>query len=159
MINIDKKYLLNELVIKINSLKMKNNVVIGFTNGCFDLLHKGHLYILSEAKKKCDYLIVAINSDISIKLLKGNDRPIDNESVRLNKLSSIKDVDALIVFTEETPLNIICELLPNILFKGADYKNKKVVGYECVTNNGGKIEFIDILNGFSTTNIIKNSSI
>ena len=159
MKNINKTYLLNDLIIKINLLKKKDNIVIGFTNGCFDLLHKGHLYTLVEAKKKCDFLIVAINSDLSIKLLKGKDRPIDNESVRLHKLSRVKDVDAIIVFTEETPLNIIHELLPDILFKGADYKNKKVIGSECIIKNGGKINFIDILDGFSTTSIIKNSSI
>ena len=159
MKNKDKEYSINELIIKINLLKKKSNFIIGFTNGCFDLLHKGHLYSLSEAKKKCDYLIVAINSDASVKLLKGNDRPIDNETIRLNKLSNIKDVDALIVFKEETPINIIKSLLPNILFKGSDYKNKKVVGSECIIRNGGKIEFIDILDGFSTTNIIKNSMI
>jgi len=159
MNNIDKKHSLKELIIKINLLKKNGNLIVGFTNGCFDLLHKGHLYTLTEAKKRCDYLIVAINSDTSVKLLKGNDRPFDSESVRLNKLSSIKDVDALIIFTEETPLNIITRLLPNILFKGADYKNKKVFGSECVIKNGGKIEFIDILDGFSTTEIIKNSSI
>ena len=159
MKNKDKEYSINELIIKINLLKKKSNFIIGFTNGCFDLLHKGHLYSLSEAKKKCDYLIVAINSDASVKLLKGNDRPIDNEFIRLNKLSNIKCIDALIVFTEETPLNIVNRLLPDILFKGADYKNKKVIGSECIIKNGGKIEFLDILDGFSTTNIIKNSSI
>ena len=159
MKNKDKEYSINELIIKINLLKKKSNFIIGFTNGCFDLFHKGHLYSLTEAKKKCDYLIVAINSDASVKLLKGNDRPIDNESIRLNKLSNIKCVDALIVFTEETPLNIVNRLLPDILFKGADYKNKKVIGSECIIKNGGKVEFLDILGGFSTTNIIKNSSI
>jgi len=159
MKNINKNYLIDDLIIKVNLLKKKENKVIGFTNGCFDLLHEGHLYTLAEAKKKCDFLIVAINSDISIKLLKGEGRPIDNESVRLNKLSSIRDVDALIIFTEETPFNIIYKLLPDILFKGADYKDKKVIGSECVIKNGGKIEFINILNGFSTTNIIKNSGI
>ena len=155
----NKKFLLNELKIKINLLKKQKKQVIGFTNGCFDLLHEGHLHSLIEAKKKCDYLIVAINSDASVKLLKGNDRPIDNESIRLKKLSNLKYVDALIIFKEKTPINIINELLPNILFKGADYKNKKVIGSECVIKNGGIIEFIDILDGFSTTNIIKNSSI
>ena len=159
MKNTDKEYLLNDLIIKINWLKKNDNSTVGFTNGCFDLLHKGHIHSITEARKKCDYLIVAINSDTSVKLLKGNDRPIDNETIRLNKLSNIKDVDALIVFKEETPINIIKSLLPNILFKGSDYKNKKVVGSECIIRNGGKIEFIDILDGFSTTNIIKNSMI
>ena len=145
-----------ELIKHLDKLRQKN-LKIGFTNGCFDLLHKGHLSLLSQSKQKCDLLIVGLNSDTSIKLLKGDDRPIDNESIRLKKLSSIIDVDAIIVFSEETPLNIINELLPNILFKGGDYKNKQVIGSECVLKNGGKIEFIDLLDGFSTTNIIKNS--
>ena len=131
---------------------------IGFTNGCFDLLHKGHLRLLSQSRKKCDFLVVGLNSDLSVKLLKGVDRPVDNEALRLEKLSKVKDVDALILFTEKTPLNIINDLLPNTLFKGADYRNKKVVGSESVKKNGGNVEFIDILDGFSTTNIIKNSN-
>ena len=159
MKSINKKYLIKDLIIQINLLKKNDNIVIGFTNGCFDLLHKGHLHILSEAKKRCDYLIVAVNSVLSVKLLKGKNRPIDNESVRLSKLSSVKDVDALLIFAEETPLNTINGLLPDILFKGYDYKYKEVVGSEIVIKNGGKIEFIDFLDGFSTTNIIKNSSI
>ena len=137
----------------------ERNLTIGFTNGCFDLLHEGHLFLLSHAKKKCDFLIVGLNSDLSVKLLKGEDRPIDNESIRLKNLSNIKDVDALIIFNEETPKQIIDVLLPDILFKGADYKYKQVVGSESIIKNGGKIEFIDILDGFSTSNIIKNSSI
>tara|TARA_B100000787_G_scaffold156949_1_gene133412 strand:- start:563 stop:1042 length:480 start_codon:yes stop_codon:yes gene_type:complete len=155
----DFKKLFNkdDLIKHLNILK-KNDLIIGFTNGCFDLLHKGHLSLLSKSKSKCDYLIVGLNSDISVAMLKGENRPIENELIRLNKLSNIKDVDALVVFADETPFKIINELLPNILFKGADYKNKKVIGSECVIKNGGKIEFIDILDGFSTTNIIKNSS-
>ena len=159
MPSINKVYLLVDLINKISSLKIKENKIIGFTNGCFDLLHKGHLYSLSEAKKKCDYLIVALNSDHSVKLLKGNDRPIDNERIRLKNLTAINDIDALIIFNEETPLRIIDKLMPDILFKGTDYKNKKVVGSESVIKNGGKVEYIDMINGISTTNIINNSSI
>lgn len=155
----DKEYLIEDLIKKTNFLKKKDNITIGFTNGCFDLLHKGHLHNLKEAKKRCDYLIVAINSDISVKLLKGNDRPIDSERTRLKKLAAINDVDALVIFNEKTPLRIIDELLPNILFKGADYKHMKVIGSESVIKNGGKVEFIDMVNGISTTKIINNSSI
>ena len=92
-------------------------------------------------------------------MLKGVNRPIENEAVRLKNLSTINDVDALIVFKEKTPIKIIKEIMPNILFKGADYKYKEVIGSEIVMKNGGKIEFVNILEGFSTTNIIKNSSI
>lgn len=134
-------------------------ITIGFTNGCFDLLHEGHCKLINEAKKKCDYLIVAVNSDRSIKAIKGDERPIQNQKIRVNNLSKIKDVDALIVFSQETPIKIINDLLPDILFKGADYKYKEIVGSESVIRNGGKIELIEILEGFSTTNIIKNSSL
>ncbi len=155
----NKEYSLESLIKKIKLIKNNNNSIIGFTNGCFDLLHKGHKYSLIEAKKRCDFLIVALNSDVSIKLLKGNDRPIDNERIRLKNLTAIKDVDALIIFNEETPLRIIDELLPNILFKGADYKYMEVIGAESVIKNGGKVEFIDMVKGISTTNIINNSRI
>tara|TARA_B100001057_G_scaffold161708_1_gene162338 strand:- start:2236 stop:2706 length:471 start_codon:yes stop_codon:yes gene_type:complete len=151
--------LFNETQLIKHLKKIRNDLIIGFTNGCFDLLHEGHLSLLSNARQKCDFLIVGLNSDLSVKSLKGENRPIDKELVRIKKLSTIKDVDALIVFNEETPLKIINRLLPDILFKGADYKYKEVIGSESVINNGGKIKFIDILGGFSTTNIIKNSSI
>lgn len=146
----------NDLVNYLFNIR-KKNLEVGFTNGCFDLLHKGHLSLLSQCRQKCDFLIVGLNSDLSVKLIKGKDRPIDNQSIRLEKLSNVKDVDALILFTEETPINIINELSPNVLFKGADYKSKNVVGSESVIKNSGRVEFIDILDGFSTTNIIKNS--
>ena len=151
--------LFNEVQLINHLQNIRSDLTIGFTNGCFDLLHEGHLSLLTIAKQNCDFLIVGLNSDLSVKLLKGKNRPIDKELVRLKKLSTIKDVDALIVFKEETPLKIINRLLPDILFKGADYKYKEVIGSESVINNGGKIKFIDILEGFSTTNIIKNSSI
>ena len=155
---LDKLFNKDELVKYLIKIK-KKNFIIGFTNGCFDLLHDGHLSLLLNAKKKCDFLIVGLNSDLSVKLLKGSDRPVDNVSIRLQNLSVIREVDALIVFEEETPLKIINALLPDILFKGADYKYKEVVGSEDIIKNGGKIEFINILKGISTTNIIKKSSI
>tara|TARA_A100001015_G_scaffold284991_1_gene352057 strand:+ start:4479 stop:4952 length:474 start_codon:yes stop_codon:yes gene_type:complete len=149
---------INNLILCVKELK-ENNLIVGFTNGCFDLLHQGHLLLLSQAKQRCDFLIVGLNSDSSVKNLKGYNRPIDNEIIRINNLAAIDNVDALILFEEETPLKIINKLLPNILFKGSDYKNKEVIGSESVIKNGGKVEFIEILEGFSTTNIIKNSSI
>ena len=158
MVDLKKEYNLDNLIKKLNLIK-KDNVCIGFTNGCFDLLHKGHIFSLSEAKKKCDYLIVGINSDNSASKLKGPNRPIDNQIIRVKKLSNIKNVDAIIIFYDETPLEIIKKINPNILFKGTDYKNQIIVGSEFVLQNGGKIELIDILSGYSTTNIIKNSSI
>ena len=157
MKNLNKEYSVENLIKKIVQLK-KENVSIGFTNGCFDLLHKGHIYSISEAKKKCDYLIIAINSDISVSIIKGPNRPIDDQVNRVLKLSKLDDVDAIIIFYDDNPLELIKDINPDILFKGADYKDKEIIGSEFIIENGGKVELIDILNGYSTTNIIKNSS-
>ena len=158
MDNINKEYNLKNLSKKINELK-KENRSIGFTNGCFDLLHKGHIHTISSAKRKCDYLIVGINSDYSVGLIKGPSRPIDNQSMRIFKLSKLKDVDAIIIFNDDTPLKLIKNIRPNILFKGNDYNNKEIIGSKFIEENGGKVILIDILDGYSTTNIIKNRSI
>ena len=158
MKNLNKEYKLIELMKKISQLK-NDNKCIGFTNGCFDLLHEGHIYSIFEAKKKCDYLIVGINSDISISRIKGPSRPMDNQANRVLNLSKLNGVDAVIIFHDDTPFKLIKDINPNILFKGADYKDKEIVGSKFIIKNGGKVELIDILNGYSTTNIIKNSSI
>tara|TARA_B110000444_G_scaffold120821_1_gene113628 strand:- start:292 stop:768 length:477 start_codon:yes stop_codon:yes gene_type:complete len=155
---LNKYYNLKDLIERVSQLKT-NNIKIGFTNGCFDLLHKGHLYSISEAKKKCDYLIIGVNSDTSVRKIKGPSRPIDDQENRVLSLSKLEDVDAIIIFYEETPLNLIKDIKPDILFKGSDYKNKKIVGSKFIEENGGKVELIDILSGYSTTNIIKSSSI
>ena len=157
MKNLNKEYSTENLIKKIVQLK-KENISIGFTNGCFDLLHKGHIYSISEAKKKCDYLIIAINSDISVSIIKGPNRPIDDQVNRVSKLSKLDDVDAIIIFYDDNPLKLIKDIKPDILFKGTDYKDKEIIGSEFIIKNGGKVELIDILNGYSTTNIIKNSS-
>ena len=147
-------------ILKNKILSLKNNKkIIGLTNGCFDLLHKGHIKLLVESKKKCDYLIVGLNSDSSIKNLKGSDRPIDDQTKRISNLSNIEVVNAIILFSEENPLELIMQIKPDILFKGADYEKKNIIGREFIEENGGKVELIDILNGYSTTNIIKNSRI
>ena len=156
MKNLNKEYSIENLINKIVQLK-KENISIGFTNGCFDLLHKGHIYSISEAKKKCDYLIIAINSDISVSTIKGPNRPIDDQVNRVLKLSKLVDVDAIIIFYDDNPLKLIKDIKPDILFKGADYKNKEIIGSKFIIENGGKVELIDILDGYSTTNIIKNS--
>jgi D-beta-D-heptose 7-phosphate kinase/D-beta-D-heptose 1-phosphate adenosyltransferase len=158
MKNVNKEYKLSNLIKKLILLR-KDGLRIGFTNGCFDLLHKGHLYSISEAKKRCDYLIIGLNSDISVASLKGSDRPIDNQLNRVLKLSKLNDVDAIIVFDDDTPLKLIMDINPNILFKGIDYKHTKIVGSEFIIKNGGKVELIDFLDGYSTSNLIKNYSI
>lgn len=157
MKNLNKKYNLSDLMKNISQLK-NDNKCVGFTNGCFDLLHKGHIYSISEAKKKCDYLIIGINSDISVGRIKGPSRPIDNQENRALKLSKLNEVDAIIIFHDDTPLKLIKDINPDILFKGADYKDKEIIGSEFIIKNGGKVELINILNGYSTTKIIKNSS-
>ena len=158
MKNISKEYKTSNIIKKLILLK-KNGLRIGFTNGCFDLLHQGHLYSISEAKKKCDYLIIGLNSDISVAKLKGSNRPIDEQAYRVLKLSKLNDVDAIIIFHDETPLRLIKDINPDILFKGIDYKDREIVGSKFVKENGGKVELLDFLDGFSTSNLIKNSSI
>ena len=158
MKNLSKEYKISNIIKRLILLK-KNGLRIGFTNGCFDLLHQGHLYSISEAKKKCDYLIIGLNSDISVAKLKGSNRPIDEQAYRVLKLSKLNDVDAIIIFHDETPLRLIKDINPNILFKGVDYKDREIVGSKFVKENGGKVELLDFLDGYSTSNLIKNSSI
>ena len=128
---------------------------IVMTNGCFDILHPGHINYLEKSKKLGDFLVVAINSDESVSLLKGKSRPVNSFSYRAKMLSSIHVVDAVVEFNECTPENIINEVAPNILTKGADYRMKKVVGSESVEKNGGKVVLIDLLEQYSTTSTIK----
>jgi len=148
-----KTYNLTELSKIIHKLK-KNKKTIGFSNGCFDLLHKGHISLIKKSKKLCDYLIIALNTDSSIKLLKGNNRPVDKQSIRIKNLSAMNEVDAIILFSSKTPIMLISELLPNLLIKGEDYIGKEIAGSEYVIGNGGKVRYIPLLKGFSTTNII-----
>ena len=145
------KYNIMELVQELR----KNGKKIVFTNGCFDILHYGHIYYLNEAKKLGDALIVGLNSDSSVKKIKGNVRPINGEAVRLAVLIALEAVDYAIVFNEETPLDLIEIIKPNIHVKGGDWKGKKIPEKEAVEKNGGRVEFIDYLNGYSTTSIIE----
>ena len=127
---------------------------IGFTNGCFDLLHLGHLHSLEEAKKHCDILIVGVNSDASVKQLKGPGRPIQDQMTRARILSCLEFCDAVIIFGEETPRQLIEQLVPDILFKGADYESKPIAGSDVVETNGGRVVLIPLLPGNSTTQTI-----
>ena len=142
------------LLNNIKQIKNKKKVV-GFTNGCFDLLHAGHKHLLNEAKQNCDYLVVGINSDSSINLIKGPERPIDKKKKRVENLSKLKCVDSIISFNEKTPLNIIKIIKPNIIFKGSDYKINEIVGSDFVFAYGGDVMLINVLKGISTTEIIK----
>lgn len=146
------KFLLKE---KIDKLKNEEKKIV-FTNGCFDLLHRGHVEYLKEAKNLGDFLLIAINSDDSVRRLKGYSRPIFSESDRAEILSSLKSVDFVCLFEEDTPLEIISYLIPNILVKGGDYNLDNIVGRDVVENNGGKVITIPFVENKSTTNIVKN---
>lgn len=128
---------------------------IVFTNGCFDILHAGHVSYLEEAKALGDRLIIAVNSDESVKKLKGEMRPIIPLAQRMHLLSSLKFVDWVVPFDEETPEKLICNLLPDILTKGGDYKAEDVAGYECLKKNHGEVVILSFTDNISTTNIIK----
>lgn len=131
---------------------------VGFTNGCFDILHKGHIFSLSEAAKEADYLIVAINSDNSVKKLKGPDRPINTEQTRALIVASLLMVDVVIIFDEENPLELIKLIQPDVLIKGNDYTLDKIAGAKEVIAAGGKVVLNPILENYSTTNIIEQAT-
>jgi D-glycero-beta-D-manno-heptose 1-phosphate adenylyltransferase len=133
--------------------KLKSDTVV-FTNGCFDLLHMGHIHTLNEAKKLGHKLIVAVNSDNSVKRLKGNSRPIQNQEERSVQVAALTVVDAVVIFDEDTPFKLIESLLPDVLVKGGDWKIDAIVGADIVTKNGGKVENIPLLEGYSTTSLI-----
>lgn len=135
--------------------KAQEKSIVGFTNGCFDILHLGHLSLFKKAKEKCDYLIVGLNSDSSIKNLKGDGRPINEQLTRIEILKSIVYIDEVRVFDEETPLRLIKEISPNILFKGADYKEEDIIGAEFVKSYGGKVVRVELISGKSTSQTIK----
>jgi D-beta-D-heptose 7-phosphate kinase/D-beta-D-heptose 1-phosphate adenosyltransferase len=128
---------------------------VGFTNGCFDLLHPGHVSLLRQARAACDRLIVGLNSDASVRRLKGESRPIQGEGARAAVLSSLTDVDALVVFGQDTPLELIETLRPDVLIKGSDYAQDQVVGAQMVKSYGGKVVLAELSPGHSTTGTIK----
>lgn len=126
-----------------------------FTNGCFDIVHVGHLQMLAEAKKQGDYLVVGLNSDASVKRLKGESRPINNEVDRKFFLENIKSVDEVVIFEEDTPFELIKKLKPNVLVKGGDWPIEQIVGGSFVLENGGEVKSLVFKDGYSTTNIIE----
>ncbi len=130
---------------------------IAFTNGVFDILHPGHIFSLSAAAKEADYLVVGLNADASVKRLKGDSRPVNNQDARSVLLAALVMVDAVVLFEEDTPLELIKALKPDVLVKGGDYTIDQVVGAKEVIENGGKVIINPILEGFSTTAIIEKS--
>jgi D-beta-D-heptose 7-phosphate kinase / D-beta-D-heptose 1-phosphate adenosyltransferase len=127
---------------------------VGFTNGCFDILHPGHVKLLTAARATCDRLVVGLNSDASVKRLKGKDRPVQNERARAEVLAALEAVDLVTIFEEDTPLGLIATIKPSVLVKGADYTREQVVGHEIVEAYGGEVRLVDILRGFSTTALV-----
>ncbi|MBK8552552.1 MAG: D-glycero-beta-D-manno-heptose 1-phosphate adenylyltransferase [Ignavibacteria bacterium] len=139
--------------IKREELRKQNKKIV-FTNGCFDILHKGHAAYLNQAKSLGDVLIVGVNSDRSVKVLKGEGRPVNNENDRAFLLDNLKSVDYVIIFDEDTPYNLIGKLLPDYLVKGGDWKEEDIVGWDIVKANGGKVMSLQFVDNYSTTGII-----
>ena len=154
--NGEKNKLISEksLLKKLSHYQIKKQK-IGFTNGCFDILHAGHVSYLEQAKIKVDFLIVGLNSDSSVRKLKGNNRPVINELDRARVLCSLEAVDAVIIFSQDTPINLIKKIKPHTLIKGNDYSVNQVVGHKEIKNWGGKVELIPLLQGRSSSKIIK----
>lgn len=148
------KFLLKENLNAINNLKSEKKKIV-FTNGCFDLLHVGHIRYLSNAKKLGDFLIVGLNSDESVKILKGQNRPINKFEDRAMLLSALRSVDLVIMFEEQTPENLINKIVPDVLVKGGDYDIEDIAGYHTVIKNCGKVKTLDFYKGYSSTNYIK----
>lgn len=149
-----KIFTLENLLRQVRSWRATGSTV-SFTNGVFDILHEGHIASLSEAAKEAGYLIVGVNSDASVKRLKGPERPVNSEHSRALLLAAMVMVDAVVVFEEDTPLTLITTLLPDVIVKGGDYTLDQIVGAKEVMANGGKVIINPILQGFSTTGIIE----
>ena len=150
---------LEELKNKVNAWKQAGEEVV-FTNGCFDIIHRGHIEVLARTADLGGKFIVGLNSDSSIQKLKGESRPIIDEQSRAILLASLSFVDAVVLFSEDTPINLISTLKPDVLAKGGDYKIEAIVGHEIVQNNGGEVILVRFVDGFSSTTIIdkiKNS--
>ncbi len=126
-----------------------------FTNGCFDLIHYGHIIYLSQSADLGNKLIIGLNSDSSVKKLKGPQRPVNNELTRAMVLASMEFVDAVSIFDADTPFDLINLIKPNVLVKGGDYIAENVVGYNIVTNSGGKVMILPFIDGYSTTSLVE----
>jgi D-beta-D-heptose 7-phosphate kinase / D-beta-D-heptose 1-phosphate adenosyltransferase len=135
----------------------RHGLRIGFTNGCFDLLHRGHVKLLAEARAACDRLVVGLNSDASTTRLKGKGRPINPAEGRAEVLAALEAVDLVVVFDEDTPLELIKRVQPAVLVKGADYSRDNVVGREVVENAGGDVVLVDLVPGHSTTAMVQRA--
>lgn len=135
----------------------KQGLRVGFTNGCFDILHPGHVKVLTAARAACDRLIVGLNSDASVRRLKGEGRPVQHERARSEVLAALEAVDLVAIFEEDTPLGLIAQIRPSVLVKGGDYTREQVIGHEIVEAGGGEVLLVDILPGFSTTSLVNRA--
>jgi len=142
-----------EITSIIKELKSQNKKIV-FTNGCFDILHSGHVQYLEEAKELGDILILGLNSDSSVKRLKGNDRPINNEIERATVLSALCTISHIVIFKEDTPYKLINHIKPDILVKGGDWKPEDIVGSDIVSSYNGEVKSLSYVDGKSTTDII-----
>ena len=133
----------------------KSGQILVFTNGCFDLVHRGHIDSLVKAANFGDRLIVGLNSDVSVRLLKGETRPLIDEQSRAVMLASLLMVDAVILFAEETPYDLVTCIMPDVLIKGAEYRIEEIAGFDVVLAAGGRVERIDLTEGFSTSDLIQ----
>lgn len=138
--------------------RFKNERIV-FTNGCFDVVHRGHVEYLMQAASLGTKLVLGLNSDYSVKRLKGEDRPINNEEARALVMASFSFIDAVVIFNEDTPIDLISKVIPNILAKGGDYETEDIVGYDIVTQHGGEVMTIDFVDGFSSSSIIKKGGL
>ena len=142
---------------KLRETWRREGLTVGFTNGCFDILHAGHISLLRQAANACDRLIVALNTDESVRGLKGPERPVQSEDVRAAVMAAVKGVDAVVLFAEPTPLAAIRDLQPDVLIKGADYGEDQIVGADFVRGRGGRILRVTLVDGQSTTKVIEKS--
>jgi D-beta-D-heptose 7-phosphate kinase/D-beta-D-heptose 1-phosphate adenosyltransferase len=149
-----KIFTLNELLQQLKRWRLLNKKIV-FTNGVFDILHEGHIASLSDAASNGNVLIVGVNADASVKRLKGESRPVNNQNSRALVLASLLMTDAVVIFEEDTPYNLITAIMPDVLVKGGDYTIETIVGAKEVIANGGQVIIAPILEGFSTTSIIE----
>lgn len=150
----DKIKTWEDLKVQIDEWKLAGNKVV-FSNGCFDILHLGHIDYLEKARAFGSKLIIGLNDDASVRKLKGAERPINNQNSRARMLAALEFVDGLTIFSEETPKELISFLLPDILVKGSDYTIENIVGADIVMANGGTVKTINLVEGYSTTNLIE----
>lgn len=143
-----------EEAIKLVHRYKKENRTIVFSNGCFDILHAGHVDYLEKAKEKGDLLVVGLNTDASVRRIKGTDRPVNNEVSRARVLAGLACIDIVVFFDSDTPIDLIREINPDVLVKGKDYDISNIVGADIVLQNGGKVETIQLTEGLSTTSVI-----